>query len=200
MDAESLESGNLVTEVMRIETPVGEMTAAASDTGISFMLFSDSKTAVPGHALKAMTARSIMTQNENIHLLTLKEQMEEYFEGIRKSFSVPLIFSGTEFQIKVWKELQRIQYGFTISYKEQAFTLNSPESVRAVANANGMNRLAILIPCHRVIGSNGRLTGYGGGLARKKWLLEHERKHSGKPVSLSLFDVKDINRVSGKHL
>lgn len=86
--------------------------------------------------------------------------------------------TGTEFQNAVWKTLLKIPYGTTWSYKEEAERLGSPKSVRAVANANGQNRISIIVPCHRVIGSNGTLTGYGGGLWRKKWLLEHEAKHS----------------------
>jgi O-6-methylguanine DNA methyltransferase len=87
----------------------------------------------------------------------------------------------------VWNELLSIPYGTTRTYMEQAEALKKPESTRAVANANGMNRIAIIIPCHRVIGSNGSLTGYGGGLKRKRWLIDHERRHSGQPVDLSLF-------------
>ena len=94
---------------------------------------------------------------------------------------------GTDFQQAVWKELQEIPFGTTRSYQEQAEALKRPDSVRAVANANGMNRISIVIPCHRVIGSDGRLTGYGGGLKRKKWLLDHEKKYSGKAVDLLLF-------------
>ena len=89
--------------------------------------------------------------------------------------------------MSVWKELQNIEFGTVRSYHEQAIALNRPDSVRAVANANGMNRISIVIPCHRVIGSDGKLTGYGGGLKRKKWLLDHEKKYSGKAIDLSLF-------------
>ncbi len=91
------------------------------------------------------------------------------------------------FQQAVWKELQKIPFGTTRSYLEQAKSLNNPKSVRAVANANGTNRIAIVIPCHRVIGSDGSLIGYGGGLERKRWLIEHEKKYSGKPVEGILF-------------
>ena len=94
---------------------------------------------------------------------------------------------GTLFQQSVWKELQKIEYGSTRSYLEQSLALNQPDAIRAVANANGMNRIAIIIPCHRVIGANGRMTGYGGGVHRKKWLLDHEKKYSGQAVDLSLF-------------
>jgi len=96
---------------------------------------------------------------------------------------------GTEFQQKVWEELLRIPFGSTRSYKQQAVEIKSPKSVRAVANANGMNRIVIIIPCHRVIGSNGDLTGYGGGLAKKKWLLEHEQRYIQSTLNFSNHDT-----------
>lgn len=101
-------------------------------------------------------------------------QIEKYFAGELKSFDLPLAPEGTDFQKKVWQELQNIPYGKTASYMEFSKTLGDPKAIRAVASANGKNPLWILIPCHRVIGSDGSLTGYAGGLWRKKWLLEHE--------------------------
>lgn len=109
--------------------------------------------------------------------------MEEYFEGKRTDFDIPLDLIGSEFQIGVWEQLLRIPYGKTRSYKEQAEALGKPLAIRAVANANGLNKISILIPCHRVIGSDGSLTGYGGGLWRKEKLLQLE----GAPIRLSLF-------------
>jgi methylated-DNA-[protein]-cysteine S-methyltransferase len=101
-------------------------------------------------------------------------QIEEYFEGKRTSFTFKINPKGTEFQQKVWKELLAIPYGKTSSYQELSIKLGDVKAIRAVANANGKNPLWIVIPCHRVIGSDGSLTGYAGGLWRKKWLLEHE--------------------------
>ena len=101
--------------------------------------------------------------------------MKLYFKGELKQFSVPLNPIGTDFQRKVWEELRKIDYGQTISYQQQANNLNIPKSVRAVANANGQNKISILIPCHRVIGSNGKLTGYAGGIWRKEKLLQIEK-------------------------
>ena len=115
-------------------------------------------------------------QGENKHFVLLHQQLDEYFEGKRKEFSIPLVTPGSTFQQSVWKELQNIPYGITRSYKQQALALKKPEAVRAVANANGTNRIAIIIPCHRVIGADGNLTGYGGGLWRKKWLLDLENE------------------------
>lgn len=101
-------------------------------------------------------------------------QLKEYFEGSRKQFHLNLNPKGTDFQQKVWKALERIPYGKTMSYLELSKKLGDVKAIRAVANANGKNPLWIIVPCHRVIGSDGSLTGYAGGLNRKKWLLEHE--------------------------
>lgn len=101
-------------------------------------------------------------------------QLNEYFEGRRTQFSLQLNPEGTKFQIKVWQALEKIPYGKTVSYLELSKTLGDPKAIRAVASANGKNPLWIVIPCHRVIGSDGSLTGYAGGLHRKKWLLKHE--------------------------
>jgi methylated-DNA-[protein]-cysteine S-methyltransferase len=101
-------------------------------------------------------------------------QLKEYFDGSRTSFDLPLNPDGTEFQKRVWEELIKIPYGTTISYLELSKRLGDVKAIRAVASANGKNPLWIVVPCHRVIGSDGSLTGYAGGLPRKKWLLEHE--------------------------
>ncbi len=102
------------------------------------------------------------------------KQFEEYFEGKRTQFDLKLAPEGTEFQKKVWKQLQEIQFGKTMTYQQMANQLGNPKVIRAAASANGKNPISIIIPCHRVIGSDGSLTGYAGGLHRKKWLLEHE--------------------------
>lgn len=104
-------------------------------------------------------------------------QLNEYFEGTRKQFDLKLNAEGSSFQKKVWKQLKEIPYGKTISYLELSKQLGDVKAIRAVANANGKNPLWIIVPCHRVIGSNGSLAGYAGGLHRKKWLLEHENPY-----------------------
>jgi len=106
------------------------------------------------------------------------KQLREYFRGERMGFDVKVIMKGTEFQTRVWKELTRIPYGKTMSYQEVAVRIGSPGAARAVGGANNRNRLAIIVPCHRVIGSRGDLVGYGKGLHRKKWLLEMENSNS----------------------
>lgn len=107
------------------------------------------------------------------------KQLQEYFAGDRKVFDLPLKQPGTDFQQQVWQQLLQISYGKTITYGQQSQLMNSPLAIRAIAAANGKNNLWVIVPCHRVIGSNGSLTGYAGGLWRKKWLLEHESRVMG---------------------
>lgn len=111
-------------------------------------------------------------------------QLRAFFQGELKEFTVPLGGQGTEFQQTVWKELTRIPYGTTISYGELAKRIGQPSASRAVGLANGKNPISIIVPCHRVIGANGTLTGYGGGLDRKKWLLEHEATRAQPELAL----------------
>jgi AraC family transcriptional regulator of adaptative response/methylated-DNA-[protein]-cysteine methyltransferase len=164
-----------IIDLKRIETPLGTMLVCATNQGICLLEFTDRKMLETELKSIAKLLNAIIIQGYNKHFETLEIELQEYFNGKRKEFSVPLHTPGTDFQNKVWAALQRIPYGQTKSYKEQAITIGNPESVRAVANANGMNRISILIPCHRVIGSDGQLTGYGGGLWRKKYLLELEK-------------------------
>ncbi|CAN5432163.1 methylated-DNA--[protein]-cysteine S-methyltransferase [soil metagenome] len=125
---------------------------------------------------------SLLFMNEEVEATvkipeTLKEvfyQLDEYFTGIRKEFGLKLNPEGTEFQKRVWKELAEIEFGKTCSYLDISIKLGDEKATRAVGNANGKNPIAIIVPCHRVIGSSGKLTGYAGGLGRKEWLLKHE--------------------------
>ena len=111
-------------------------------------------------------------------------QLDEYFKGTRKVFSLPLEPEGSRFQQVVWRQLAAIPYGQTVSYLDVAEAIGNKQAVRAVGSANGQNRIAIVIPCHRVIGRNGQLTGYGGGLWRKAWLLRHEAGFSGQQLAM----------------
>ena len=165
-----------VIDIKRIETPLGTMIAGASKEGICLLEFTDRKMLETELKSLSKNQNAILLLGENGHFKELENQLSQYFEGKRKSFTVPLFTPGSDFQKSVWKALQEIPFGETKSYKAQAIAIGKPESVRAVANANGMNRIAILIPCHRVIGSDGNLTGYGGGIWRKKALLELEEK------------------------
>jgi O-6-methylguanine DNA methyltransferase len=163
----------------QIETPIGEMTAGVSDTGVHLLEFYN-----PDRIKKQISFQkkcggaNIKEKNHHVHDQLINE-LEEYFDGNRNSFSVPVQPAGTEFQQKVWNRLQEIPFGKTESYETITNSLGNPKAIRAVAAANGQNPIAILIPCHRVIGKNGKLTGYAGGLKRKRFLLSHERNCVG---------------------
>lgn len=145
-----------------LETPIGIAKISGNQEGIHSVTFTDKKT--PPTKIIPETLQECVTQ------------LKEYFEGTRTDFSVKINPQGTDFQKKAWKSLQEIPFGKTMTYSEQSKILNKPKAIRAVANANGKNLLGILIPCHRIIGSDGSLTGYAWGLWRKEWLLEHENK------------------------
>jgi methylated-DNA-[protein]-cysteine S-methyltransferase len=121
----------------------------------------------------------------------IRQQLAEYFAGERQQFDVPLKLAGTPFQRRVWQELVRIPFGRTISYAELARRVGKPTASRAVGHANGRNPISILVPCHRVIGANGKLTGYAGGLDKKEWLLAWERRVTG-PERGNLFDAAGV--------
>ena len=161
-------------DLTRIESPLGTMIACAVDEGICLLEFSDRKMLETELKSLASFYNSPIVQGNNPHFAILEQQLTEYFEGKRMEFSVPLHMPGSAFQQDVWTQLQTIPYGSTRSYQQQAKAVGKTSAVRAVANANGMNRISIIVPCHRVIGSDGNLTGYGGGIWRKKWLLEME--------------------------
>ncbi len=159
----------------RIPTPLGPMIACSVENGICLLEFADRpmlETQLK-RIERHLNGKTIPGTNNYFQLLA--DQLEEYFKGIRKEFTVPMVVPGSEFQRKTWNLLQQIPYGETVSYQTQAVRIGNTRAQRAVARANGDNRIAILIPCHRVIGSNGKLTGYGGGLWRKKYLLDLEQ-------------------------
>jgi AraC family transcriptional regulator of adaptative response/methylated-DNA-[protein]-cysteine methyltransferase len=173
----------------RLSTPLGPMYAGATDEGICMLEFVDRRMLETefGDLQKLLNAEILWAENQ--HIIQVRKELQEYFSGTRKKFDVSLVFIGSDFQKQAWKSLTEIPYGKTVSYQQQALNIGKPNCVRAVANANGMNRIAIIIPCHRVIGSNGKLTGYGGGIERKRWLISHEMTHSQQENSLfsSLF-------------
>ena len=158
----------------RIETPLGQMIAVAASKGICILEFTDRRMLETQFKQVEKFYGSPILPGKSVFFDELRKQLKEYFKGDRRNFSVELNMVGTEFQKSVWKILQTIPYGETISYKTEAQRLGKPSAVRAVANANGHNRISIIIPCHRVIGDNGKLVGYGGGLWRKEWLIKHE--------------------------
>lgn len=164
-----------IIDLKRIETPIGTMYAAAVEEGICMLEFTDRKMLETEFKDLAKSLNATIVQGENRHFKTLEKELSEYFQGYRKNFTVSLSPVGTDFQKSVWQVLMKIPYGETWNYKKQSEVLGDVKKVRAVANANGMNKISILIPCHRVIGSNGTLTGYGGGIWRKQKLLELEK-------------------------
>lgn len=152
-----------------MDTPMGTLEIQASDLGITKISFSP------------VDKAENRTGSELTH--RCKQQLKEYFEGKRKNFELPIDQTGTDFQKLVWACLLTIPFGQTVSYRDIAERINKPKSVRAVGAANGKNQIGLIVPCHRVIGSNLTLTGYAGGLERKAWLLKHEGigfKNQGK--------------------
>ncbi len=165
-----------IVNITRIETDLGLMIAGATDRGICMFEFADYKLLDLELRQLSDSFKAPLVQGDNPHFDTLRKQLEQYFKGERREFDIPLDLAGTEFQKQVWLGLLQIPYGCTTTYARQAELLGRASSVRAVANANGKNKISIILPCHRVIGADGTLTGYGGGMWRKKKLLEFERK------------------------
>lgn len=159
-----------------IETKLGTMIAVASEKGICLFNYLDCKHNVLKLNQVAKAFSKPIQQGESLYFEILREQLLQYFAGTRKTFDIPLDFVGTEFQKQVWRILLQIPYGTTINYAEQAILLGKASAVRVVANANGKNKISIIVPCHRVVGINGLLTGYAGGLWRKEKLLSFERE------------------------
>jgi len=145
-----------------INTPIGKMIATADKNSITSLDFTDETQS--------------FNNSDNPLLIRLEKELHEYFEKKRQTFTLPLSVNGTVFQKRVWETLCTIPYGETISYTTEAKLFGNPKAVRAVANANGRNPISILIPCHRVIASNGRIGGYSGGIEKKEFLLALEKK------------------------
>lgn len=158
-----------------IASPIGPLFAGVTDNGVCLLAFGDQFN-LDKHVSRLtgqLHAETVTGEHPILNQLT--QQLDEYFEGSRKDFDLPLVTTGTEFQQKAWQMLSTIPHGETRSYSEQAEAAGNPNAVRAVATANANNRIAILIPCHRVIAKNGSLAGYGGELWRKQYLLDLEQ-------------------------
>ena len=153
----------------RIESPVGKLLLAADAQGLRLVSFESSKRAASVHP---------DWREDKAPFAEVIRQLRAYFDGELREFDLPLAPEGTEFQLQVWRGLRTIPYGETISYGELARRINQPAASRAVGRANGLNPISIIVPCHRVIGSNNDLVGYGGGIWRKKALLELEAKYT----------------------
>ena len=159
----------MMIAICYFQSPVGYLRLQADDEGLQSLLLNSSPVDKPE-----------VTDPLSHPVLALAcQQLQEYFSGSRQEFSVPLSMQGTVFQLAAWPALQRIPYGSTVSYKSIAEQIGRPKAMRAVGMANNRNPVAIIVPCHRVIGANGKLVGYGGGLDMKQWLLDHEHQHAG---------------------
>lgn len=179
---QELSNQTSIITTTEISTPLGPMLAGATEQGVCLLEFINRIRLEKEIIDLQKLLNAVMQPGQNPHLVQLENELAEYFEGKRKVFSVPLHTPGNEFAQTVWQTLQEIPYGQTCSYKQQADKMNNPKAIRAIASTNGRNRLAIIIPCHRVIGSDGSMTGYAAGVEKKKWLLKFERNNSEKPA------------------
>ncbi len=152
-----------------VDTPVGPLTIVASDAGVRAILWPEDD---PSRVRLSPTTE----QADHPVLASTAQQLDEYFAGERRDFDVPLDAVGTDFQLAAWSALRTIEFGTTVSYGEQAARMGDRRKARAVGAANGRNPISIVVPCHRVVGSNGALTGFAGGVDTKAWLLDHERQ------------------------
>jgi len=159
-----------MTSYTHFDSPIGPLLAARDDIGITALLLP--------HGDRPAEPHDAWLRDDGA-FDDVREQLAEYFAGTRTAFELPLRLVGTAFQRRVWTALCDIPCGETRSYGELAATIGTPTASRAVGAANGQNPIAVVVPCHRVIGANGSLTGYGGGLPAKRWLLEHEARHAG---------------------
>ena len=162
--------------IHRFTTPIGPMFVCASERGVCLLEFVDRRMLETEFSDLQRLLNSRIIAGQNDHIRQAENEIAEYFAGKRLRFTLALDTPGSEFQRRVWQALAEIPCGESTHYQALAETLNKPTAARAVAAANGANRIAIVIPCHRVIGKDGSMTGYGGGVARKRWLLEHEKK------------------------
>lgn len=159
-----------------MDSPVGKLTIIASAAGLHAILWDNDRN-------NSSCEKTIVALNKCAHdkiIIATKQQLNEYFQKKRKNFDLPLAPNGTDFQIQAWKQLLKIPYAETISYAEQAEKIGGRNKARAVGMANGLNPISIIIPCHRVIGSNGHLTGFAGGIEKKRYLLALERTNGVK--------------------
>ena len=158
-----------------MESPIGNVLIVVSDVGVRRIEFLTDSSST-SHLLLEHNANATGIQHE--FLRHTSDELHQYFLGKRKAFSVPIDVAGTKFQTQAWNALSQIPYGATWSYSQQAHHIGRPRAVRAIGTANSKNPVAIVVPCHRVIGADGSLTGYAGGLDKKMWLLRHESQNS----------------------
>jgi AraC family transcriptional regulator of adaptative response/methylated-DNA-[protein]-cysteine methyltransferase len=176
-----MHTSGLLTSNANIITPLGEMMAAATAQGLCLLEFADTERGAAQLSRLEKRLGAVFTPGAAPIFSALQAQLDEYFAGRRRQFELPLHLVGTTFQQRVWASLQAIAYGERRTYRRQAEEIGQPSALRALGKANGDNPIAILVPCHRLVGSDGSLTGYGGGLWRKAKLLELESAASRRP-------------------
>jgi AraC family transcriptional regulator, regulatory protein of adaptative response / methylated-DNA-[protein]-cysteine methyltransferase len=168
----------LILKTSLLDTPLGPMTAISDDKSLYLLEFSDLCDLEKEIERLCFKEKAVIISGQSDPISMIKKELDLYFSGELISFKVPLHLIGSDFQKKVWDSLVQIPYGQTRSYKAQAESVGNEKAFRALANANGANQLAIVIPCHRIINHNGELGGYRGGKVRKEWLINHEKKYS----------------------
>ncbi|WP_064429224.1 methylated-DNA--[protein]-cysteine S-methyltransferase [Rickettsia sp. Tenjiku01] len=159
-----------------LDTPLGSMLAISDTERLYLLDFVESKGLEYKIKRLKINTKLAITEDRTRPIISIEEELKSYFSGTLQQFNTPIYLLGSEFQKLVWQELMNVPYGETRSYFTQAKLIGVERSYRAVANANGANKFVIIIPCHRIINNNGKLGGYGSGLDRKKWLIEHERQ------------------------
>lgn len=164
-----------ILKAARLDSPLGPMMAIANEEALYLLEFVERRGLEREIERLRQKTHAAIVSGSTAPIRSIEEELTQYFNGTLTEFKTPLSILGSPFQKKVWEALIRIPFGETRSYAEIAQAIGQPTSYRAVAGANGANQLAIVIPCHRVINSDGSLSGYGGGVARKKWLIEHEQ-------------------------
>ena len=165
-----------------LRSPLGPLVAGATADGICLLEFTDRRMLEAEFAAVRKLFDAPVVPGSNTHLESLEVELASYFARSLRAFSVPLVYPGTAFQRRVWKQVLAIPYGETRSYQQISVAIGQPGAVRAVGRANGLNRIAILMPCHRLVTKDGTLGGYGGGLRRKQYLLDLERSSSAEPA------------------
>jgi AraC family transcriptional regulator of adaptative response/methylated-DNA-[protein]-cysteine methyltransferase len=173
--APTLLGHNNILKAAWLDTPLGPMIAIANEEALYLLEFVDRRGLEREVERLRQKTKSAIIPGHTQAINSIENELKQYFNGKLKEFKTPLFLLGSPFQKLVWEELEKIPSGETQSYSDIAAAIGKPSACRAVANANGANQLAIIIPCHRIINANGDLGGYGGGLARKKWLINHEK-------------------------
>lgn len=161
-----------------IDTPLGPVIAIANETALYLLEFVDCRGLEREMERLKQRTKSPIIPGKTAIIQSIENELSQYFKGKLSTFKTPLFLLGSPFQQKVWQALQKIPHATTCSYTDIATAIGKPTACRAVANANGANQIAIVIPCHRVINADGALGGYGGGISRKQWLIEHEKNTS----------------------